>query len=172
MKEWVSKVLDRLSVVVGALVLSQAPLFIQQYRDQLIGHVQELQLQIEAMQRIAQGSQKTLGQWIEKFTSNPDVDIMQQGTLMQQMVSRGEALSSALTALDGSSFFSKPWKFLFHLDYSIFKSTLASFKMGLLLTFEGLCYALIGMGMGYLIYLGIKKCISSIASTLHFPAVK
>ncbi len=162
------KFLDRLSVVIGALLFIQTPLFISQYRGQLIGHFNELLLQIGAIRQAAESSNKTLEQWIDKFVKSSDPDFSRQGALMQEMVNRGQALSESILSLDNASIFSKPWLFLQHLDYAIFKSTLSSFQMGIPFTYEGFCYLLLGMLFGYFTYQGLRK----IANTLFSIAFK
>lgn len=53
MIKWIGGLIDRIFAVVGALACLQFPLFLQQYQQHLSGHVVELQIQIQAMQRAA-----------------------------------------------------------------------------------------------------------------------
>lgn len=155
--KWLSELLDRIFVVLGALLLSQVPLFIQQYQQHLAGHVAELQYQIDAMEEIAGKTGKTLNEFIQKFISSSDLDFSAQGRLMSAMVERFTQLSEALTSLENASILTKPFIFLAHSKYMIVNETWHSFELGLTFTFEGLVYALVGMCLGYFIYLGISK---------------
>ncbi len=147
--KWLGELVDRVFVVVGALVFCQGPLFIQQYTQRLAGHVDELQLQIDAMHKVAKKSGKSFAQYVQKFLSSTDVDFASQGELMQGMQTRFTQLSDSLVSLQQANLFTKPFVFLKHLNFDIFSSTMWSFQPGLLLTAEGLLYALVGMLFGY-----------------------
>src|SRR5437868_3357216 len=95
-----SKIMDRLFVVAGALIFVQAPLLMHQYRTQLRGHVAELQIQVSMMRHHAQETGKTLEQYIHKFVSSSDTDFSYQGQLMKGMVARLESLSGGLFEMD------------------------------------------------------------------------
>ncbi len=157
MLQWIVNTLDRICAVFGALVFSQAPMFMQQYTQQLGGHVAELRLQVEAMTQAAHQSGKSLELFIQKFTSNSDVDFMRQGEIMENMNERYHALSETYISLSQSSAFTKPFIFVSDLYGDIAKSTLATFNFGLEFSLEGLIYALIGIFFGYCIFAGIKK---------------
>lgn len=144
--------IDRIFSVIGALGLSQVPLFMQQYKHQLAGHISELQLQIHQMTGIAGQSGKTLMQLIQKFRESPDSDFARQGDLMHRMVMRLQSLSEGFLALDTASAFKKPFVFLYHLNGSIAKATLHSFDPGLSFSLEGILYALCGIVLGFLVF--------------------
>lgn len=171
MFKWIVNTLDRICAVIGALVFSQAPMFMQQYTQQLGGHVAELRLQIEAMTQAADQSGKTLELFIQKFTSNSDLDVMRQGEIMQKMLERYHSLSETYLLLSQSSAFTKPFIFVSDLYGDIAKSTLATFNFGLEFSLEGLIYALIGIFFGYSIFAGIKKGFRAIGNLLR-PAKK
>lgn len=162
MFRWMGKILDRLFVVAGALLFLQLPLFMQQYRLQLTGHVAELKLQVTAMQQRAQMTGKTLEQFIQKFQNSSDADFAHQGQIMTNMVDRMHDLSDGLFALDHASVLSRPFQFLAHFHYDIVRSTMRTFEMGITFTLEGLVYALAGMIIGYLIFLAVSRLCFSI----------
>lgn len=148
---------DRICAVLGAVLLAQAPLFMHQYILQLAGHEAELRMHVDAMRQAASISGKTLEQLTQKFIASGDVDFMQQGEFMLSMVSRLHNLSEGLSALQSSSVLSKPFVFLMHVKPDIFKSTLQHFTLGMPLSFEGAVYALLGILIGYLAFLSIRK---------------
>jgi hypothetical protein len=152
MFSFISKLMDRIFVVVGALVFLQLPLFIQQYKLQLLGHVNELKFQVGIMQKAAAGSDKNLEQFIDKFIKSGDVDFARQGEIMSAMVARFRELSDGLNALNHATVLTKPWVFLTHFNYSIAQSAMNNFEPGILFTFEGLFYGLFGILAGYLCY--------------------
>lgn len=143
---------DRILCVLGALLFLQIPQFMYQYQQQLIGHVAELSWQVESMQQTAAGSGKTLEQYIQKFEKHEDSDFSKQGKVMDTVASRWKRFTTALKALEESSIITRPWIFLYHIDFSILGSTLHSFKIGLSLTLESVIYALIGIIFGHLVF--------------------
>lgn len=157
----VGKILDHLFVVAGALFFIQIPLFMQQYRLQLVGRVAELRLLVEEMQSRAGDSGRTLQELILKFSSSSDSDFSLQGSVMQAIVERWKSLSEALNALEHASVFSRPFQFIAHFHYDVARSTWESFELGIPLTFEGLVYALVGMWIGYLCFVALNRLLGN-----------
>lgn len=152
MLKWLGGLTDRVFAVVGAIIFAQAPLFMQQYTQQLIGREAELRLQVDAMRHAASLSGKTLEQLTQKFMANPDIDVVRQGEVMLSIVGRWHHLSDALTAMQESSLWGRPIAFIYHLNMDTFSSTFHNFKMGLPLNVEGGVYALLGIATGYLVF--------------------
>lgn len=145
----IGSILERICALISALIFAQAPLFMQHYTQQLAGREAELHIQVDAMRSIAKQSGKTLDQLIQKFIQHSDLDIMHQGELMQGIVDRWQQFSHALLALQESSFWSRPFLFVAHLNIDTFKSTLHQYHFGLPLTMDGAFYAGIGAILGY-----------------------
>ncbi len=159
MLKWVGAMLDRVFAVVFAIVFAQMPLFIQQYSQQLVGRVAELQLQVESMKQSATLSGKSLEQLITRFLSHTDPDIARQGELMSASLERWNSLLHALDTLQNSNALQKPFAFLLHLNFNTFKSTWHHYSMGLPLTLEGGVYAFIGIIVGYGFFACLMKLI-------------
>ncbi len=157
MMSWLTGLLDRTFAVLGALVGTQAPMFIQQYHQQLSGRVAELKLQIEAMTKIAVQGQKTLQQYIEHFIQSGDPDFMRQGELMLALNDRYETLLHAFQQLTSASALSKPFIFIREFNWDIASSTFVDFQTGVPFTLEGLGYGVIGIGLGYGVFCVIAK---------------
>lgn len=154
--------LDRICAVAGALLLSQLPLFMQQYIQQLSGHTEELQVQVEAIKAAATHSGKTLEQFIQKFIESSDIDFTRQGDIMLAMLNRWYTFSDAFSTLQTSSVFKRPFVFLSYFNLDIAKSTWHNYSFGLPLNIEGLIYALLGIMFGYLFFFGIRKLFSGV----------
>jgi len=152
-KEWTAKFVDRLFVVLGALLFVQFPLFVTQYLQRLGGHVAELKYQVAKMGQAAAASNLKLASYIEKFVQSGDTEVARQGELMQGMADRLEALSSALHSLEGASSLTRPFLFLWHFDGSIFCAACSGYSFGVPFTFEGAIWAVIGAFAGYGLYL-------------------
>lgn len=146
MFRFIGGILERIVVVASALVFAQIPLFIQHYEQQLVGRIAELKMQVDAIQMIANG--RSLQEYILKFTSNSDPDFVRHGYLLNEMVSRYDSLRVAYESLLASTLLTKPIVFLTHLYSDIAASTWEHFHIGLPLTFEGTCYALLGVVAG------------------------
>jgi Protein of unknown function (DUF2937) len=160
MFKWLTGLLDRAFSVIGALIFAQAPLFMQEYTQQLVGRTAELHMQVNAMRQAASLSNKSLEQLMQKFMENPDLDVVRQGEMMHALIGRWQQLSEALAAMQGSTLWGRPFAFLFHLNGDAFSSTFQHFRLGLPLNAEGGIYALLGMACGYLLFLGLKKAAS------------
>lgn len=160
MLQWIGGLIDRLCAAIGAILAAQAPLFMQQYSQQLVGRQAELQLQIDAMRRNAALSGKSLEQLAQKFMASADIDVMRQGEVLSLTMERWHQFSQALMALQESSIWTKPFVFFYHIQVDVFSSTLQRFHMGLPLTIEGGVYALIGVGFGYAFFAFLKKIVA------------
>ncbi|MBA3958693.1 MAG: DUF2937 family protein [Parachlamydiaceae bacterium] len=147
----------RVVIILTALLFLQLPLFIQQYEQQLIGHVAELEWQVQGMKDWSAQTGKPIDQTIQKFLNSGDVDFVHQGDVMNSVYKRWEKLSHALGKLRQSSVFTRPWIFLFYSNLGIVQATWHTFSLGVTLTFEGVVYALVGMVVGYFVYLGILR---------------
>ena len=155
--KWIAGLMDRAFAVLGAVIFAQAPLFMQQYTQQLIGREAELKLQVEGMRNAAAISGKTLESFIKKFIDSGDTDFALQGEAMQAMIARWHHLSDALSAMQHSNLWSRPFAFIYHLNGDAFSSTLSNFHAGLPITIEGAVYALVGIGAGYLVFSLFRK---------------
>lgn len=162
MLRWMGRWIDRLFAVLGAILFSQAPLYMHQYTQQMAGHVAELRWQYQAMEQAAWQTQKTLPLYIEKFTKSLDTDIVQQGKIMSSTIERYASFQEALTKLTGASAFGKPFIFLQYINPEVAKNTLTIFEPGFPFTEEGLAYALLGMILGYGVFYGIGKMASGV----------
>ena len=143
---------DRVFALLGALTLSQAPMFMQDYTQQLSGHVAELQFQVNTLHKAAERTGKTLEQFIQKFEDSPDLDYAIVGVIMQDMIDRFKNLSHAYNSLIQSSVFERPFVFMKYFDSDIAKSTYENYHLGLSFSLEGIVYALIGLYLGVLLY--------------------
>jgi len=169
MLKYLGSFADRIFAVFGAILLAQAPLFMDQYTLQLAGRTSELQIQVEAMRHAATQSGKTLEQFVHKFIASGDVDFMHQGELMLSLINRLRTLSEALVAMQESSLIERPVAFLLHLKPDIFKSAAQNFSFGLPLTYEGGAYALAGIFIGCLVFAIVKRIFIMLRGCLESP---
>jgi len=151
--------LDRVFAVTGAFLFSQIPHFFQHYTHRLGGHLAELQLQVNALQKIAGKSGKTLQEYAQKFLAHSDEDFASQGEMIKGIITRHTDLSEAYSSLINATSFTRLFAFLeyFHLDIAMM--TLKNYTVGLTFSIEGAAYTLLGIGFGYLFYWLLNRTI-------------
>lgn len=142
---WGEGALDRLLCVLGTVMFSQIPEFMQQYLQRLGGHLDEARHQLANFTRTAAQSGLSLDQLIRQTSTNPDPAVAKLGAVMSESATRVETLESARSALLDANVWSRPFVFLHHLDRQIASGTWQDFKPAVPTTIEGLIYALIGM---------------------------
>ena len=153
--------LDRALCVIGAVVFSQIPEFMQQYLQRLGGHLDEARRQLLQFQHAAAQSGLTLDRLIGQTTANADPAVARLGGVMTEAMTRVDTLAAAQSAIQNASLWSRPFVFLQHVDLAIARATWAIFKPAVPTTVEGLVYALLGMLVLIAIYhLGIKYPIA------------
>lgn len=153
--------LDRALCVIGTVLFSQIPEFMQQYLQRLGGHLDEARRHLAQFQQTAAQSNLPLEQFIQQTAANSDAAVAKLSGVMTEAVNRVDALSAAETAIQQASLWSRPFVFLKHVDYSIARATWSIFKPAVPTTMEGLVYALCGMLTLLAVYhLGIKYPIS------------
>ena len=153
--------LDRALCVIGAVVFSQVPEFMQQYLQRLGGHLDEARRQLLHFQQVAEQSGLSLDRLIGQTTANVDPAVAKLSTVMQEAITRVDTLATAQAAIHDASLWSRPFVFLRHADLAIVRATWAIFRPAVPTTAEGLAYALFGMLILLAIYhLGIKYPIT------------
>ena len=157
---FVEGLLDRVFFLCGAFIGSQIPLFIEQYKQRLSGHIEALALQLAELTKIAAASNKSLGQYIHKFKISLDADFVNQGYFMEGIVSRYQELQNVLQVLDQSPSWLQLIHFIRNINLDIAKSSLSAFTPGFLFSIEGLTYTAIGIIGGCLIYRLLKWAAS------------
>jgi hypothetical protein len=149
--------IDRVLCVVGAVLFSQIPEFLQQYLQRLGGHLDEARRQLGHFQEIASKAGLTLDELIAKSQGSPEPTVVQLGRLMHETAARVEALAVAEAGIRNASLFSRPLIFLRHLDLPIARATWTIFKPAVPTTAEGLVYAGIGVLLMLALYHGGVK---------------
>lgn len=143
--------LDRILCVLGAVLFSQVPEFMQQYLQRLGGHLDEARRQLQQFQEVATSSGISLKDLIHRTATNAEPAVAKLGAVMSDTVDRVDALAAAQAALLHASLWSRPFVFVRHLDFAIAHATWSIFKPAVPTTLEGMVYALLGV----IVFLGI-----------------
>jgi len=160
----VEGLLDRALCVLGAVIFSQVPEFMQQYLQRLGGHLDEARRQLQQFQQAAAQSGLTLDRLIGQTSANADPAVAKLGGVMTAAIARVDTLETAQSAIQHASIWSRPFVFMRYVDSSIAHATWAIFKPAVPTTVEGLIYALLGMLVLIGTYhLGVKYPIKRIA---------
>lgn len=144
--------IDRVLCVVGALVFSQAPEFMQQYLQRLGGHLDEARRQLAHFQQVAAQSGLTLDRLISQTTANSEPTVAKLGGVIRETATRVDTLATAHDALLHASLWTRPFVFLRHMDSGIASATWTIYQPAVPTTIEGLIYALAGMITLLLLY--------------------
>ena len=151
------RLLDRILCVVGAVVFSQAPEFMQQYLQRLEGHLDEARLTLGKFREAAAQSGMTLAQLVAGAGQNPDPSMQKVGGVIQGAVQRVDELSAADAALRGASIWTRPFVFAGHIDWGIAKATWAIYRPAVPTTGEGFLYSGLGIGVALALYYGAVR---------------
>jgi hypothetical protein len=160
-----SGLLDRALCVIGTVIFSQVPEFMQQYLQRLGGHLDEARRQLQQFHQTATQSGLTLDRFIAQTAANADPAVARLGGVMTEAITRVDTLEAAQSAIQHASLWSRPFVFLRHLDPAIARATGEIFKPAVPTTLEGLVYSLIGMLVLLAVYhFGIKYPVTRIFS--------
>jgi len=149
--EGAERLLDRILCVVGAVLFSQFPEFMQQYLQRLEGHLDEARLVVDRFRDAAAQSGMSLDQLVAGAAQNPDPSMGKLGGVVRGAVARVDQLGAADTALRSASIWAKPFVFVAHMDRGIARATLTIYRPAVPTTFEGFIYA----GFGILLVLAV-----------------
>lgn len=153
--------IDRILCVLGAILFSQVPEFMQQYLQRLGGHLDEARRQLAVFQQTAAQAGLSLDQFISQTGSNPDTSVARLGGVMSGTAERVSSLQSAHDALLHSALWERPFIFVRHLDVQIARATGAVYQPAVPTTPEGIVYAVAGMLMILALYhFGFKRVLA------------
>ena len=150
--------LDRVLCVFGAVLFSQAPEFMQQYRLRVGGHLDEARRILLQFRHTAEQSGLSLDQFILQTRANAEPSVARLGDVMAEAAARVDHLAAAQAAIQNAGPFTRPFAFLGHLDPAIARATWSIFVPAVPTTFEGLMYAVCGMVALLAVYhLGLRR---------------
>ena len=157
---------DRLFACAGALILSQMPLFMQNYQQQLAGRTAEVSRQVALMSQAAGQAGKSVPEYIQKFLTSQDADFSRQGAIMQALIERSKVLNEAFVSLEQADLWSKPFVFIAHVQKDIVYATWDSFVYGLPMNAEGFAYAACGLCLGFFLFFLLKQLVKGLFSSV------
>lgn len=151
---------DRILCVVGAVLFSQGPEFMQQYFQRLGGHLDEARRHLAAFQKTADQAGLTLNRFISQTAANADPAVAKLGGVMNDAIERVNSLQTAHDALLHAALWERPFVFLRHFDPGIARAAGTVYQPAVPTTTEGLIYAFAGMVFILTLYhFGLKRLL-------------
>ncbi|MEM9333025.1 MAG: DUF2937 family protein [Pseudomonadota bacterium] len=134
-------------IVTGVVIFGQAPEFSQQYKQRLGGGINELASVVSQFEKDAASQGLTRAQALDQQNNSNEAFNQLRGKSMESHIKRYENLLMQRQAMQTASPVMQPVHLLRRADVEILSDTLAAYKPGLQLTFEGTLWALVGGGI-------------------------
>jgi hypothetical protein len=134
-----------------ALVLSQFPEFVQQYRQRLGGAVDALRPLVESFDAAAAGEGLSRAAALDRLSANPDGLVVGETRATGDAIFRYETLSRQQAELAAAGEFGRLFIFLKDFDPSIARRAAEDFEPALPATMEGAAHAAAGFVLGYVL---------------------
>jgi hypothetical protein len=154
--------LGRLFSVIGAVILSQFPNFVQAYLQRLGGHLDEIRRVLSQYESAAKATGKTLKDYINIHLNSNSPEIVKTGQIISDHVSRADHLDKSLSAVTHAGPFSKFISFVSNADWTIARETLSNYTPGLSFTLESVLYGLAGIIIGMILYFAVSAPVKGI----------
>ena len=142
--------------LVGAVLLSQFPEFFQQYVQRLGGRLDEVTMQVQALDRRAGEAGKSTPDYVRGFLFHDEPDVRREGLALQALVQRRIALAGAYEALQGPDRWWRAGRFVEHFDWDIASSTFDAYRPAVPVTAEAGAYAGAGFGSAAALFLALS----------------
>ena len=140
---------------IGAAIASQAPEFMQQYKQRLGGAIDELATVVRHFDNDANAAGMDRASAIERYRRSTDSFFVARGTSMQTTISRWHDMSDHWRAIAGSNPFSRLPVFLSGADKDLIARTWNDYKPAIPTTPEGLGYSAAGFLFSHIAFRSI-----------------
>lgn len=142
--------LERIFVFFIALLLSQAPQYMNLYLNVLSGSRAEAERSVAVIKEKAAELGMSTREFIDDLVKSQSQVAKKSGEVHEAQLKRFEALKKAFEALKGASAFTRPFVFLKHVDWSLAKNV--QFQPALPFTLESVLYVIVGILLGMLLF--------------------
>lgn len=143
-----------LGAVLGAVTLSQAPEYSQQYAQRLGGAVDELDTIIAQFDADAAGFGLTRQEGLERYAESPDDFLNERGISMQAVFARHAQLVAQQDELRDAGPIERTLSVVRWFDTDVGAAALEDYKPAIPVTPEGFGHALAGFAAGYALLWG------------------
>ena len=135
--------------LICAAVLTQVPTYHQQYLQRLGGHVDELALQVQALDERAGKVGTDRYGYIRDFIASDNLSVQSEGQHLLATVTRHVTLSNSLKRLSEMGMLYVGAAMMVEIDPPIALATLKTYKPAVPLTTAGLGYGVAGFFIGF-----------------------
>ncbi len=146
----------------GAMVGSQAPEFMQQYKQRLGGAIDELAQVVRHFDNDANAAGMDRASAIERYTQSGDSFFVNRGASMQQTIDRWYDMSDHWRAMTRSNMFSRVPVFISGADSQLLRKTWEAYRPAIPTTVEGFAYSGTGFLISHLIFGSILSLFKGI----------
>jgi len=136
----------------GAMIASQAPEFMQQYKQRLGGAIDELAQVVRHFDNDANKAGMDRASAIERYTRSGDSFFVRRGTSMQTTINRWHDMSDHWRSITKANLFARLPVFISGADKELLKRTWNTYKPAIPTTIEGLAYSGAGFLFTHLIF--------------------
>jgi hypothetical protein len=143
----------------GAVVLSQAPRFVQEYEQRLGGALQEARRQLAEHERLAAREGLALDAFAHRLAASPDRSVAGIGALLGDQSERAASLGRQAQALDAAGHLAKPLVLLRRHDPELLAAAWAKYRYTLTLD-PG--FAALGALLGLLLNAGSWSLLAAL----------
>jgi len=137
---------------VGAAIASQAPEFMQQYKQRLGGAIDELATVVRHFDNDANAAGMDRASALERYSRSADSFFVRRGTSMQTTIGRWHDMSDHWRAITASNPFSRLPVFLSGADKELISRTWNDYKPAIPTTPEGLAYSAAGFLFSHAVF--------------------
>ncbi|MHC2458179.1 uncharacterized membrane protein YuzA (DUF378 family) [Rhizobium leguminosarum] len=159
----IARIITVVAGLAGGTVFSQAPEFVQQYRQRIGGAIDELRVIVEDFNAQAAEHHLDRQQALNAYAQSSDDFLRDRGVSMQSTISRYETLLSQQLHLGTAAPVAKPFVLLQDADDVVFANTWRDFVPGVPVSFAGLVWGAIGFVGGWmvaaLVGLGARRAV-------------
>lgn len=137
---------------VGAAIASQAPEFMQQYKQRLGGAIDELATVVRHFDNDANAAGMDRASALERYTRSADSFFINRGRSMQTTIGRWHDMSDHWRAITASNPFSRLPVFLSGADKELISRTWNDYKPAIPTTPEGFAYSAVGFLFSHAVF--------------------
>lgn len=153
------RILSALGGLVLGVLLSQFPEYAQQYTQRLGGAVDELRVLTEEFDGAATQAGLTRQQALTRYQQVGDAFVAGRGAAMDRTFLRYDQLSTLLMEIRGLNGWQRLKRLPGYFDTEIGRRTMQDFQPAVPVTLEGLAYAGVGFGLGYMLVSALVRLI-------------
>lgn len=142
--------LERIVVFFAALLLSQAPQYMNLYLNVLSGAKAAYEKSVKEIGEKAGELGMSTKEFIDDLVKSQSQAAKKSGELHQNQIKHLDAAKKAFDAIKNASAFTRPFIFLKHVDWALAKNV--QFQPAFPFTFEALIYVIVGIILGMILF--------------------